>query len=196
MPARGPVPVKSAAARDLPHEILSLLDDKGGFSTDGAFPEVPRKEIKSALDRLASRSMVEYDAMDTEVALLTKEAEDICDKGSHEYRVWDLVRQRGRVPIKQLTVGQPASLRLALTGHRRRWAPTRPRSGRAPPFATRGSRRTATRWCWSRRDARAAPEDPRHKVRAGRQGARGPAQAQAGHDGQGHQLPGAQGPGV
>jgi phenylalanyl-tRNA synthetase alpha chain len=105
---RGPVPVKSAAARDLPHEILSLLDDKGGFSTNAAFPEVPRTEIKSALDRLASRSMVEYDAIDTEVVLLTKEAEDICDKGSHEYRVWDLVRQKGRVSIRQLTVGRPS----------------------------------------------------------------------------------------
>jgi phenylalanyl-tRNA synthetase alpha chain len=106
MPARGPVPVPSQAARDLPHEVLRLLDDKGDFSTNDAFPEVPHRDIKSALDRLASRSMVVYDTKDTEVLLLTKEAEDICDKGSHEYRVWDAVRQRGKVPIKQLAVSR------------------------------------------------------------------------------------------
>jgi hypothetical protein len=144
MPARGPVPVKSAAARDLPHEILGLLDDKGSFSTNDAFPEVSQSEIKSALDRLTSRDMIEFDALDTEVVLLTKEAEDICDKGSHEFRVWDLVRQRGRVPIKQLTVRPFLAAGLALTVARKRWAPSRPRSGRARPSATSGSRRTAT----------------------------------------------------
>jgi phenylalanyl-tRNA synthetase alpha chain len=98
--ARGPVPVN----RDLPSEILTLLAEKDGFATEDAFPNIPRPEVKAAVDRLASRDMVEYDTKEKEVVLLTEESERICDEGSHEYKVWDAVRRKGKISIKELPV--------------------------------------------------------------------------------------------
>jgi hypothetical protein len=101
-PARGPVPVRSE--RDLPHEILAILADNDSCVTTEAFREVPQPEIKSAIDRLASRSMVLYETNDTELVLLTQEALTICEDGSHEYKVWDAVKRLGKIAVKDLPV--------------------------------------------------------------------------------------------
>jgi phenylalanyl-tRNA synthetase alpha chain len=100
---RGPVPVP--ASRDLPQEILDLLDTKPDFSTADEYPDVSQPEIKAALDKLGSRSMIVYETIDTELVLLTPESEGICANGSHEYRVWDAVKSKGKVTIKELPVG-------------------------------------------------------------------------------------------
>lgn len=50
--------------------------------------------------------MVEYDPVDTELVLLTPESEGICQQGSHEYRVWDAIKTRGKLPVKELPVSR------------------------------------------------------------------------------------------
>jgi phenylalanyl-tRNA synthetase alpha chain len=102
-PSRGPVPVvKKESTRDLVEEILGHLSVSDSFSTSKVFPDITQREIKAALDRLGSRSMVTYDTIDTEVVLLTAEAEKICEEGSHEYKVWELVKREGKVAVKDL----------------------------------------------------------------------------------------------
>jgi phenylalanyl-tRNA synthetase alpha chain len=103
--ARGPVPVH----RDLPTDILTLLSQKDSFATNDAFPNVPQVEVKAAIDRLGSRDMVEYDTQEKEIVLLTEESERICEEGSHEYKVWDAVRRKGKISIKELPVSFLAS---------------------------------------------------------------------------------------
>lgn len=49
--------------------------------------------------------MVEYQTNDAEQAVLTKEAEAIVAEGSHEFKVWDAVREAGKISIKELPVG-------------------------------------------------------------------------------------------
>lgn len=105
---RGPVPVpKKADDRDVTQDVLDLLDQKQPLQTSEDFPSIPQAEIKAALDRLASRSMVEYQAHDSEQVLLTPEAEAIVADGSHEYKVWNAVKEAGKVPIKELAVCAP-----------------------------------------------------------------------------------------
>lgn len=81
-----------AMAIDLTAEVLDALSqtDKPILSTD-AFPSTPSSEIKSALDRLKSREMVVYEAIDRDEAVLTSEAEDIAANGSHEAKVFEAV---------------------------------------------------------------------------------------------------------
>jgi len=91
-PTRGPVPV--VAERDLPHEVLAILAESDPILTNEAFPDVSDLEIQAALRRLHSRSMVEFEKRDKELVLLTKEGETICNEGSHEYKVWDVVKKK------------------------------------------------------------------------------------------------------
>lgn len=110
---RGPVPVPlQAGGRDLTQQILDLLDEKEPLQTNVDFPDTPQSEIKAALDRLASRSMLTYDTNDTEQVLLTGEGQTICDEGSHEYKVWDAVQQKGKLPLKELPVGETDTLEV------------------------------------------------------------------------------------
>ena len=103
---RGPVPVPlESQDRNLTQEVLDLLDTKSPLQTSEDFPAVPQRDIKAALDRLASRSMVEYKTNDAEQAELTPEAESIVADGSHEFRVWAAVKEAGKIPIKELPVG-------------------------------------------------------------------------------------------
>jgi phenylalanyl-tRNA synthetase alpha chain len=102
---RGPVPVPlETKGQNLTQEILNLLDTKEPLQTNEDFPALSQAEIKAALDRLASRSMVEYKSLDSEKVLLTPESEGIVENGSHEFRVWKLVKERGSVPIAELPV--------------------------------------------------------------------------------------------
>ena len=81
-------------ATDLTAEVLDALSqtDKPIISTD-AFPSLSSTEIKSALDRLKSRDMVSYEAIDKDEAILTLEAEGIAANGSHEAKVFEAVQQ-------------------------------------------------------------------------------------------------------
>ncbi|KAF2151727.1 hypothetical protein K461DRAFT_226959 [Myriangium duriaei CBS 260.36] len=100
---RGPVPVPlESNGQDLTLRILETLDQKEPLSTNSDFQDVPQNEIKAALDRLASRSMVAYDTQDREKVVLTAEGQAIRDQGSHEYKVWDAVHKKGKMPLKEL----------------------------------------------------------------------------------------------
>ena len=81
-------------ATDLTTEVLAALSrtEEPVLSTD-AFPSTPSTEIKSALDRLKSRDMVSYEAIDKDEAILTPEAEGIAANGSHEAKVFEAVLQ-------------------------------------------------------------------------------------------------------
>ena len=117
---RGAVPVPlQDGARDVTQLILDSLDSKPSFETGHEFPSVPQMEIKAALDRLASRQMVQYKTRDIEQAVLTSEGQIICDEGSHEYKVWETVRRHKKLELKDLAVsaiprGSARSLRIRL----------------------------------------------------------------------------------
>lgn len=104
---RGPVPVPLEAGngtRDLTLEILEHLDEKENWNTSDDFPSISQAQIKAALDRLASRQMLEYDTKDAEILVLTDEAKQICEEGSHEYKVWQAVKSKGKIAVKDLAV--------------------------------------------------------------------------------------------
>jgi phenylalanyl-tRNA synthetase alpha chain len=95
--------------QDLTTDILAHLENNDPFATDVAYPEVPQVQIKAALDRLASRAMVEYDTNDSEQVILTAEGQQIVDEGSHEYKVWQAVKQAGRLGLKDPTLATPSA---------------------------------------------------------------------------------------
>jgi phenylalanyl-tRNA synthetase alpha chain len=86
-------PAGSNPAGDFTSEILQALSQADSISSTETFPDVPFESIKAALDRLASRSMVAYEQVEREEALLEPEAEVIVSHGSHEARVFEAVRQ-------------------------------------------------------------------------------------------------------
>lgn len=109
---RGPVPVPLQAnggQRDLTADILTAVDEQPKVQTGEAFPDVSQAEIKAALDRLASRSMVEYDTNDREEVVLTSEGQQIADEGSHEYKVWDAVKKAGKLSLKDPALASPSA---------------------------------------------------------------------------------------
>jgi phenylalanyl-tRNA synthetase alpha chain len=89
---------------DVPQQVLDKLDEKETLNSTEDFPNTPQVELKAALDRLASRSMVAYKQITEDHVVLDKEGQTICDEGSPEYRVWDTVRSKGKVGIKELAV--------------------------------------------------------------------------------------------
>lgn len=102
---RGPVPVPlHNGSRDLTLEILETLETTDPIQSRTTFPQISQAEMKAALDRLASRSMVTYETADTEVVVLTGEGQQIADEGSHEYKVWRAVKDSGKLPLKELPV--------------------------------------------------------------------------------------------
>jgi len=76
-------------ASDLPSEILLVLSNNTPILSSEAFPDEKSTDIKSALDRLGSRSMITYDTIDREEAILEPEAAEIEANGSHEARVFE-----------------------------------------------------------------------------------------------------------
>ncbi|OJJ02405.1 hypothetical protein ASPVEDRAFT_41898 [Aspergillus versicolor CBS 583.65] len=79
-------------ASDLTNPVLEALStSEEPIISSKAFPSTPSLQVKSALDRLASRLMVEYEAINGEAITLTKEGEDIVANGSHEAKVFQAV---------------------------------------------------------------------------------------------------------
>ena len=103
-----PVPLETQG-RNLTQDILDLLDTKETLQSNEDFPSIPQRDIKAALDRLASRSMVEYKTLDKEQVDLTPESEGIIANGSHEFKVWKAVKEAGKIAIKELPVGSTCS---------------------------------------------------------------------------------------
>jgi phenylalanyl-tRNA synthetase alpha chain len=100
---RGPVPVlQKEGDLDITQQVLNALDKSETFKSSEAFPNLPTAQLKAALDRLASRSMVEYATVTVEQVVLEKEGQTIAEQGSHEYKVWKAVSSAGKVAIKEL----------------------------------------------------------------------------------------------
>ncbi len=78
---------------DLALEVLQSLSKSDPVISSEVFPHVKPTEVRGALDRLASRSMVTYKAIEKEEFVLEPEGEQIAAKGSHEARVFEALRQ-------------------------------------------------------------------------------------------------------
>src|SRR5262245_61631035 len=92
----------SGPAGDINSEILHALSKTDPILSSEAFPATPWTDIKAAADRLASRSMVTYEQIDREEAVLEPEGEQIAAHGSHEARVFEALRQA----LEGLTVAE------------------------------------------------------------------------------------------
>jgi phenylalanyl-tRNA synthetase alpha chain len=77
---------------DLPSEILQLLSKNDPILSSEALPLRKSADVKAALDRLASRSMIRYETIDREEAILEDEGAEIEANGSHEARVFEALR--------------------------------------------------------------------------------------------------------
>ncbi|KAK5128659.1 hypothetical protein LTR08_003931 [Meristemomyces frigidus] len=107
---RGPVPVPvQNGDGDLTLQILQAVNEHDIVKSADTFPNTSQTVIKAALDRLASRSMIEYDTKDSEEVRLTDEGQQIVAEGSHEYKVWDAVRQAGRLSLKDPVLATAAA---------------------------------------------------------------------------------------
>lgn len=84
---------QNAVHGDLPTEILQALSVKEPLLSSEAFPSQKSADVKSALDRLGSRSMITYETIDREEAVLEPEALEIAANGSHEARVFEALRK-------------------------------------------------------------------------------------------------------
>ncbi|KAF7877547.1 hypothetical protein EAF04_001222 [Stromatinia cepivora] len=80
-------------ATDLPSEILQALSQNDNILSSEAFPLQKSTDIKGALDRLGSRSMISYETIDREEVILEAEAEEIASNGSHEARVFEALQK-------------------------------------------------------------------------------------------------------
>src|SRR5277367_755311 len=78
---------------DLTSKILHALDHKEPLLSAEAFPSAKSTDVKSALDRLGSRSMVAYETIDREEPVLEAEGQDITANGSHEARVFEALQK-------------------------------------------------------------------------------------------------------
>lgn len=78
---------------DLPSQILQALAENDPILSSEAFPSLKFADVKGALDRLGSRSMITYDTIEREEAILEDEALEIAANGSHEARVFEALRQ-------------------------------------------------------------------------------------------------------
>lgn len=94
--------VQDEKGRDLTLDILEKLDDESTFSSNDAFSNVPQAEFKAALDRLSSRSMIEYKQETTERVVLEPEGEDIVANGSHEIKLFNAIKEAGKIPLKDV----------------------------------------------------------------------------------------------
>jgi len=83
---------KTDPSGDLTSEILAALSKAERLSS-ADFPDAPFTDLKAALDRLSSRSMVKYNQEDQEIPVLEPEGEQIAKHGSHEARVFEVVRK-------------------------------------------------------------------------------------------------------
>lgn len=120
---RGPVPVQAKDAdRDITKEILELLETKSSYVLADEFPGIPQIELKSALDRAAGRNMVTFQQSASDVVVLEKEGQEICDAGSHEFLVWQAVKNAGKIPIKDLTAAVGPSAKFGQgTAMKNKW---------------------------------------------------------------------------
>ncbi|KAJ2971658.1 hypothetical protein NQ176_g7579 [Zarea fungicola] len=82
-----------ASSSDLTSQVLQALSQQSPILTAEAFPALASQDVKAALDRLSSRSMITYETIEREEVVLEPEAEQIAKHGSHEARVFEALRK-------------------------------------------------------------------------------------------------------
>jgi hypothetical protein len=96
-------PVAGPSTDELVHEVLQSLDKTDPILSAEVFPDVPFDSLKAALARLASRSMVTYEQIEQEQGILEPEAQQILEHGSHEARVFEVLRKAvGALSIQEI----------------------------------------------------------------------------------------------
>lgn len=78
---------------DLASAILLAVSKQEPLLSSEAFPTEKSTDIKGALDRIGSRSMITYETIDQEETVLEPEAEGIVANGSHEARVFEALQK-------------------------------------------------------------------------------------------------------
>jgi phenylalanyl-tRNA synthetase alpha chain len=73
-------------------QILQSLEKHEFLLSAEAFPIQKSTDVKSSLDRLASRLMVTYETIEREEPVLEAEGEEITANGSHEARVFEALQ--------------------------------------------------------------------------------------------------------
>ncbi|KAK9481027.1 tRNA synthetases class II core domain (F)-domain-containing protein [Lipomyces japonicus] len=107
---------------ELQLQILRVLDKAPITDTSVTFPEVETSAVQAALSSLTARSMVLFKIIDKESWTLTPEAEEIVEKGSHEYRLLEEVTKSldglklAEVPKLLGTAGKLGQLRAFKNG--------------------------------------------------------------------------------
>jgi phenylalanyl-tRNA synthetase alpha chain len=81
------------SSEDFASQLLLTLSKTDPIISAEAFPKTPYIEVKAALDRLSSRSMVTYETIERDEALLEPEGLQIAENGSHEARVFETLRK-------------------------------------------------------------------------------------------------------
>lgn len=101
---------------DLAIEILQALSSANGpILSSHKFPQSSSAELKSALDRLVSRSMILYDTIEKEEAILEEEAKIIEANGSHEARVFEALHVSTEgltIPELEEAIGDKSILKI------------------------------------------------------------------------------------
>lgn len=170
---------QSASHGDLPAKVLQALDQNEPLLSSEAFPTQKSADVKSALDRLASRSMVTYETIDREEAVLEPEAVEIEANGSHEARVFEaLSKAVGGLTIAELetAVGDKNVAKVGQgKAFKSKWI-AKGEEGRlvasvsyTPPCCS-GCSLTGTDGFDTRHDPRATPSDPTNTVTPRSQG--------------------------
>lgn len=140
--------VQDNSEGDLTSLVLQALDKQDNILSSEAFPSQKSTDVKSALDRLASRSMVTYETIDKEEAVLEPEGEDIVANGSHEARVFEALKQALEgLTIKELeeAVGDKNTVKIGqMRAFKSKWI-AKGKEGRfvasvSMPFLWRGNR--------------------------------------------------------
>lgn len=90
-------------AEDLTAQVLSALNDADGpLLTAQAFPKSDFNTIKSAVDKLRSREYLEAKQVDRIELVPTAEGATFVQHGSPEARVYNAVKEKGKVSVKEL----------------------------------------------------------------------------------------------
>ncbi|KAK5091660.1 Phenylalanyl-tRNA synthetase, beta subunit, cytoplasmic [Lithohypha guttulata] len=90
-------------AEDLTAQVLSAVNSANGpVLTSKAFPDAEFNTIKSAIDKLRSRGYLEAKQVDRLELVPTEEGTAIVQHGSQEARVYNAIKEKGKVPVKEL----------------------------------------------------------------------------------------------
>lgn len=90
-------------AEDLTAQVLSALNSADGpVLTAQAFPDAEFNTIKSAVDKLRSREYLEAEQVDRIELVPTAEGATFVQYGSPEARVFNAIKEKGKVSIKEL----------------------------------------------------------------------------------------------